>query len=469
MNIVIFSINPIFPNLVTGGASKHLYRIASHLGAIGHHVQLLCAQPQEAHDPFLWSENVWVSPILPFHLPFPQPYAISGADLSLIVRRVYEALQTADRFYIHDGEFLLPDVYESIPTTTSFRDNIYPESVLGSFIGKADDYICISNFSCQVIQHSVGQFYPDFKDRLHKVVNGIDLSIFKPVDPLPLAKELGIDRENTHILLHPHRPEPGKGLRETILVLDKLVHKHGIKNIKVLVPQWIDSMVSAGESSFAQKMRKLMEERELEKFFVSFPWLSTKRMAELYSLGDITLCLGTFVETFGNVAYESLACGTPSIVAKVGVHRTQMPDDMIDKIDPGNIDQAAERIVTILEGRPSRHEAILEFIKSNMDVEKQRDGYAQIITNCQKRTPLRFSPGKAVENQPFELAPWCYLDDDKIFHDFKGVFTRDVQFSQMLCEDNAISFSEVRKAGISETKWQYWLDQTWLVPKMETI
>jgi len=468
MNIVIFSINPIFPNLVTGGASKHLNQIASHLGKLGHHVNLLCAAPKELLDPFVWSENVLVSPSLPFHLPFPQPYAISAPDLTLILQRVSEALQTADRFYIHDGEFLLPDVYASIPTIASFRDNIYPESVLGSFIGKADDIICISDFSCKIIRHSVGQFYPEVTERLHKVINGLDLSVFSAVDPTPLAKQLGIDREKTHILLHPHRPEPGKGLRETILVLEKLVHKHSIKNVKVLVPQWIDSMVSMGESSYAQEMKQLIEKYYLKDHFIFFPWFPIEKMAQLYSLGDATLCLGTFVETFGNVAYESLACDTPSIVSKVGVHRTQMPDDLIDKIDPGNIDEAAERIVSIFDGRPSRHDRVLAFMKTKMNVEKQKQDYAQIITQSKKRTPLGFAPLEKTENLPYVLAPWCYLDGDKVFHDFQGVFIRNTQFVGVLQGRDSIRFSEVKDIGISKDTWQTWIDQTWLVPRIET-
>ena len=467
MNIVIFSINPIFPNLVTGGASKHLYQIASYLGEIGHQVNLLCAAPREQLDPFIWSENVLVTPTLPFHLPFPQPYAVSGPDLTLIVRRVYEALQSADRFYIHDGEFLLPDVYESIPTTTSFRDNIYPESVLGSFIGKADDIICISDYSCKVITHSVGQFYPDIPKRIHKVINGLDLEVFLPVDPSSFAKKFGIDRDTTHVLLHPHRPEPGKGLKETIFVLEKLVHKYGIKEIKVLVPQWIDSMVSMDESSYAQEMKLLINELHLQEQFIFIPWLPIEKMAQLYSLGDVTLCLGNFVETFGNVAYESLACGTPSIVAKVGVHRTQMPDELIDKVAPGDFDEVAERIVSIFEGRQFRFEAIKETIKKNMNVQKQKEGYAQVITQSKKRIALRFRPANVTEKTRFILAPWCYLDGDKVFHDFRGKFTEAGLLTSLLSDRQTINCSEVKNAGISAEKWQFWVDQTWLVPEIE--
>jgi hypothetical protein len=190
-------------------------------------------------------------------------------------------------------------------------------------------------------------------------------------------------------------------------------------------------------------------------------------MAELYSLGDVTLCLGLFVEAFGNVAYESLACGTPSVVAKAGVHRTQMPDDLIDKIEPGNIEMAAERIVEILQGRPSRYTAIRDFIYANMNVEKQKEGYAQVITSSKKRKRLHFSPMKITENQGFVLAPWCYVEGNQIFHDYKSTFTRDEQLTQLLLNGDSITFSDATKAGVSESRWQSWMDQTWLVPKLE--
>ena len=216
MKVVIFSINPIFPKLVTGGASKHLYHIASYLGQEGHRVEIVCAQAEGLQKAFNWAENVTVHPILPFHLPFPQPYAISGGELALIVDRLAEHLQSADRFYIHDGEFLLPDLYANIPTVISFRDNIYPESVLGSFIGRADDILCVSEFSAAVIAATAGRYYPGLTDRIHQVNNGIDYSVYKPVDTTALAQRLGVDPVNETILLHPHRPEPGKGLPETI-------------------------------------------------------------------------------------------------------------------------------------------------------------------------------------------------------------------------------------------------------------
>jgi len=464
MRIVIFSINPIFPDVVTGGASKHLYHIARHLGEMGHDEKILCAQAVRPIQPFSWAENVTVYPILPFKLPFPQPYNISGADLALIVERVSDALRDANRFYIHDGEFLLPDVYEHVPTIVSFRDNIYPESVLGSYIGKADEVICVSPYSADVIKYTAGRFYPDFESRLHHVNNGIDFDHFRPVDARPLAKELGLELENETILLHPHRPEPGKGLPETIMVVDRLVHEHGISKLKVLIPEWIDSMVSAGESDFYDAMMNLMHDLGVREYFRFIPWLPNERMPELYSLGDVTLCLGNIVEAFGNVAYESLACGTPSIVARVGVHRTLMPDDLIDKVHFGDIRDAVEKALHILKNGSRDGEAVQSALRKSLDFDQQVRTYTDIITGCQKREPLRFRYPERSQDQRFLLAPWCYLDGKRIYHDFQGMFADAEELAMLLADNTLLTLADARQAGITQETWQEWMDRTWIIP-----
>ncbi len=464
MKIVMFSINPIFPDVVTGGASKHLYQIACHLGEIGHDVKILCAEPGTGLNPFSWSKNVQIFPILPFNIPFPQPYNVSGADLSLIIERISSALLEADRFYIHDGELLLPDVYSDIPTVISFRDNIYPESVLGSFIGKADDVICVSKYSANVIKHTAGRFYPELAKRIHQVNNGIDFNDFKPVDPEPLARELGVNPNEEILLLHPHRPEPGKGLPETIMVTDRLIHQYGLENIKVLIPGWIDSMISTGDSNFYNEMMRLMQDLGVEHNFQFIPWQPIERMPELYSLGAVTLCLGNIVEAFGNVAYESIACATPSVVARVGVHRTLMPDEIINKVDYGDIEGAVKQLMAIINGNEGVGKDALAYLKATMDVHRQMVEYTDIITSCQKRDKLRFSPPEFKENQAYMLAPWCYFHENEVYHDFRGAFIQAPDLADMMADAKLMTKADAVDAGIPEGTWDMWVKHTLVIP-----
>jgi len=464
MKIVMFSVNPIFPQRVTGGASKHLYQIARYLGEAGHQIEIFCTQPETGSMAFTWAKNVRVFPELPFHLPFPQPYAISGAALSQIVQQLARALENADRLYIHDGEFLIPDVYRSIPTVISFRDNIYPESVLGTFIGKADDVICVSSFSKAVIEYTAGRFFPGLNERIHLVRNGFDLNEFKPVETQILSIKLGVDPTRELILLHPHRPEPGKGLAETIQVVKRLVFHHGLSQVKVLIPEWIDSMVSESESGFYHKMMGMMDDLDVREFFQFIPWLSQEDMPALYSLAEVTLCLGNIVEAFGNVAYESLACGTPSIVARVGVHRTLMPDELIDKVDYGDIESAADRIAAIHGGRKTDMNATFDYFRANMDRQQQVESYAAIIENCKKRKSLTFSLPPSDPKQGYRLAPWCYLNGGRIYHDFEGIYDQDTQFGQLIAQYDTITQEIAIAFGITPEKWESWINRSWLVP-----
>ena len=43
---------------------------------------------------------------------------------------VAEHLVQADRFYMHDGELLLPYLYCDVPTVISLRDSVYPETII---------------------------------------------------------------------------------------------------------------------------------------------------------------------------------------------------------------------------------------------------------------------------------------------------------------------------------------------------
>jgi glycosyltransferase involved in cell wall biosynthesis len=464
MKIVMFSINPVFPDVVTGGASKHLFTIARHLGAQGHDVEILCARPNDELAPFIWVDGVRVLPVLPFHLPFPQPYAIGGGDLALIVHKVSQALETADRFYIHDGELLLPDLYSQIPTVTSFRDNIYPESVLGSFIGKSDDLICVSPFSADVILSTAGQFYPGLRDRLHQVNNGIDFDLFKPVPSTELRQRLGLSVEDGPILLHPHRPEPGKGLPETIRLAERLVHEKAYRRLKVLVPEWIGSMVSAGESDFYREMMDLMTQLEIREHFHFIPWIAPKEMPVLYSLGDLTLCLGDIVEAFGNVAYESLACGTPSLVARVGVHRTLLPDDLINKVPFSDLNQAVEIADAILCGGEGVQPETLTYLHQAMDFETQVDAYTDIITSAEKKAPLAFKAQTPDQDTVYKLAPWCDLAGDRVFHDYRGRFEPVENMAKMFKDGQTCSYGQAKVKGISRVTWDAWIEKTYIVP-----
>ena len=464
MKIVCFSINPLFPDRVTGGASKHLMAICRYLEQQGHVVSVLCARADANQKPFTFGQHIQVKPELPFHLPFPQPYAVSPGDMAYIAEVVARELKTADRFYVHDGELLLPFLYQDVPTVTSFRDNFYPESILGSFLTQADAIIAVSDFSAQVIKASAGRVFPQLTSRIHTVLNGIDTQVFHPADPEPILRRFGLDAAIHPVILHPHRPEAGKGLLQTILVAEKLVKDYGFTQLRVLVPEWLGEMNGQQETEFHAQISTELHNRGLEDTFIFHPWLKQDEMSAYYSAGSLTLCLGNLVEAFGNVAYESLACGTPSLVAKVGVHRSQLPDALIDKVDYGDVDAAAEVAARILRNRTRVTEERLQQTLSFFSLDQQLASYAEIIESAQKLPALKSHPVVISPKTRFRLAPWCYLSKRGIFHDYHAKYYQIPQLEEWLAENAEISFSSKGSRLISWEELLHWYQMGILVP-----
>ncbi|MFZ3070376.1 MAG: glycosyltransferase family 4 protein [Anaerolineaceae bacterium] len=465
MKIVCFSINPIFPDQVTGGASKHLLNLCQHLAKHGHDVVVLATEASTGQNCFWLGKRIEVKPILPFHQPFPQPYLVSPGDLAVICEKIAAELEGADRFYIHDGELLLPFLYTVIPTIVSFRDNYYPESILGSFLSQADEIIAVSDFSANVLKATAGRVSPDLIPRIHTVLNGIDTELFHTVDPGKIQALFGINPLVNQVILHPHRPEAGKGLLETIQVTERLVKDYGFDQIRVLVPQWLGEMNGAAEDEFQAAVQAELRIRNLEKHFIFHPWLSQEHMPIYYSAGSLTLSLGNLVEAFGNVAYESLACGTPSIVARTGAHRTQLPDSLIDKVDYGDTDTVAELAAEILHNHSRIEGEKLTKILGHFPLSEQMRAYEEIIVNAYKKPSPLSHPIKISEETRFDLAPWCCSSKYGIYHDYRAKYFQDEALGRILEKaTSGISLDLVLQMGANWTDLLNWYHQGILLP-----
>src|SRR5688500_6105963 len=98
-----------------------------------------------------------------------------------------------------------------------------------------------------------------------------------------------------------------------------------MKRVRAHGPPWIDLKLAPDVAPFYDELEQQIKNRGLSEHFIFHEWVPEDRMPEYYSLGRVTLSLGSYVETFGNVAYESLGCGTPAIVARVGPNRDLLP------------------------------------------------------------------------------------------------------------------------------------------------
>lgn len=440
MRIVMFSITPLFPDHDMGGGQKHLRRIAMHLAELGHQITILCTRREDTKIPFQWHENIRVLPMLRFKQPFPAPYDTPAYNIAAIIQDVAEYIQAADRFYIHDGEFVFPYVYRNVPTVVSLRDNVYPETIQGAFHFAAHKLIVISEYARQFFLHTVGRFFPELPAHMTVIRNSIDWTMFRPVEPTQAIRDLvqGVNPDEHAIVLHPHRPEPSKGLPQTIEVADRLVKQHGITNLRVCVPQWLGMEYDPEVKKFYEKMRGEIAARGLTEHFVFHDWVPVNLLPGYFSYGGVTLALGSFVESFGNAVYESLGCGTPTVVARISSHREILPEALIDKVDFNDHVTAAAKAAHILQTKKRTPSATMEYLHLNYRIENQLSRYAETILNARVAQPMKFEVRPITPQTRYMLAPWCYLaaapdgEPRGIYHDYLSAYYHDDTLIEIL-------------------------------------
>ena len=224
------------------------------------------------------------------------------------------------------------------------------------------------------------------------------------------------------ILLHPHRPDPNKGLAEALQVLKFLVLEQGMEDLILLTPRWHSAISGSEEAVFFGAMERLIEENQLAPNIHFLDWLSQKDMPSFYSLGQLTLCLGSLPEAFGNVAYESLACGTPSLVCRVGVHRSLLPDSLIHKVDYWDFASACKIAQETLENGRKLGELARLQVLATFDLQKQMSTYEEIIITAYKKPPLQPKFAPVTADNIYTLAPWCFVSNKGVYHDYLGRF-----------------------------------------------
>lgn len=457
MRIVIFSVGPVFPDHVHGGSQKILADVATHLGAVGHDVSLFCTSRDDNSAPFTLGRNARVLPTLGFRPTYPEPYYAPPFRLASIIDQLRSALEHADVFYIHDGELLFHFLYDDVPTVVSFRDFVYPDTLAGAFSFRRDALILNSEYVAGCVVDAFSSFRPGVGAKMTVIRNGIDLTEFRP-GRAPEIRDFAPVPRDAITLLYPHRPDPRKGVFDCLEVLARLRDrvKHLDRPLRLLVPVWVDGRVTAASQHVYQTIyadiRRYSQELGVEDLLVFHEWVPRALMPAYYAAGAATLCIGNFVEAFGNAALESAACGTRPIVSGVAAHRSVLPDDVSTKVAPGDVDaivDAVERAIRV----PYPTAMVRELLAAENSYEGMLAEYERVITSARVTPPLREAYQCNIrDEQCVRLATWCeYFPGRGVYNDYLYEYVQDPLLVR-LCSGSMLpaTLSELRLSGIAE-------------------
>lgn len=199
-------------------------------------------------------------------------------------------------------------------------------------------------------QHLVRHYGAD-PARVAVVPCGVDTALFRPGDQGEARRALGLDHGRA-VVLYVGRLEPIKGLGT---LLDALVRvRAGGVPAELLVAGGDADEV---EGSHAALLRRRMEREGLVggvRFLGPQP---QERLRTLYVAADVTV-LPSYYESFGMVALEAMACGSPVVASRVGGLTTTVRDGVTGHLVPeGDAPALAARLAGLL-GDPDRRERL---------------------------------------------------------------------------------------------------------------
>jgi len=193
-------------------------------------------------------------------------------------------------------------------------------------------------------------------EKISVVPCGVDLERFRVMPKAQARRRLGLNSDK--IILFVGRIDPLKGADNLIKALPHLSH---IPKLRLMI-------IGGGEHSQREieQLRKLVDSLQVRS---SVDFLGLIRHEDLpcfYSAADACV-VPSYYESFGLVALESLACGTPVVATDVGYHKGLIREGdtgyVIEDNDPHRI---ANKIALLLS-RPDSNAKSAESIRETVN------------------------------------------------------------------------------------------------------
>jgi len=186
---------------------------------------------------------------------------------------------------------------------------------------------------------------------------GVDLAMFRPIprDEAMSAIGLGLPRQR-HLILFVGRMDPLKGLDNLLRAICKLTElaPELARDLCLAVIGGDVDENGSGQNSELECLDRLKREVGVDNLVAYLGSRAQDTLPYYYSAADVCV-VPSHYESFGLVALEAMACGTPVIASRVGGLQTTVEDGVTGLLVPaGDVDALAESLKLILLDRELR-------------------------------------------------------------------------------------------------------------------
>jgi D-inositol-3-phosphate glycosyltransferase len=176
-------------------------------------------------------------------------------------------------------------------------------------------------------------------DKIRIVPCGVNLDRFTPRDKISARRQLGFHSDD-RIVLYVGRYAPIKGLDRLFTAFRNLTHLSNLRLIMV-----------GGDGEYSPMFKQLQSEAkalDIDNRLLFAGRIDQNILPEYYSAADV-LVVPSYYESFGLVALEALACGTPVVTTPVGAMENIVQDGVTGYITTDSDPQFfAKRIESVL-------------------------------------------------------------------------------------------------------------------------
>jgi D-inositol-3-phosphate glycosyltransferase len=361
----------------TGGMNVYVHQLTRTLGKLGVHVDVF-TRSQDEHVPHVLHDLGYHNRVV--HIPagpeIPLPKTELERYIPKFVQGVKSFVESKNIHYdlIHSHYWMsgiaaieLSDCW-NIPFLHMFHTLVLmknriarsPQEMEGEYrligekkvIAKANRIIAAT-----LAEKSQLEFlYDTPSSKISVIPPGVDIRHFYPI-PKDEAKEVvGVPQEATMILFV-GRIEPLKGIDNLIQAIS-LNHKSGVldccPHTLIIIGGEPDAKPEEMNAEMA-RLQDMVEELNIENFVIFLGKQDQQMLPYYYSAAEVVV-MPSHYESFGMVALEAMACGTPVIASQVGGLAFLVRDGETGFVVPGNdIQSLANRLMELIKDKELRN------------------------------------------------------------------------------------------------------------------
>ena len=198
---------------------------------------------------------------------------------------------------------------------------------------------------------SLVSLYEACPDNVSVVSPGVNLEMFTACTGKAAArKNLGLPA-NAHVVTFVGRIQPHKGPEVLIRAIAEMVSHSPALRAKLIT--LIVGGASGANTSEVDRMKELVNWLGISDVVRFAPPAQRQELADYYRASDL-VCVPSYSESFGLVALEAQACGTPVVASAVGGLRTAVADGISGVLVDGHNPRAWSSVIARLLQEPQR-------------------------------------------------------------------------------------------------------------------